>query len=106
MSLHSLFLSAHLLGTALPGPQPEQERGRAEEGSSLGDGTDLGKDRQLLARRMPAVLEWLVSSAGNADGVFDVVISLSLDCPGTDFVDQASLRLPEIHLPVPPECWD
>jgi hypothetical protein len=27
-------------------------------------------------------------------------------CPGTHFVDQADLELTEIHLPLPPECWD
>ena len=27
-------------------------------------------------------------------------------CPGIHFVDQASLRLTEIHLPLPPEYWD
>lgn len=80
MSVHSLFPSAHLLGTEFPGPGPGsgQERGRTEEGSSLADGTDLGKDRQLLAGRMSAVLEWLVSRTENVVGVFDVVISPSL----------------------------
>ena len=27
-------------------------------------------------------------------------------CPGTHSVDQAGLELTEIHLPLPPECWD
>uniref|UniRef100_A0A8C8UFW4 Protein orai-3 n=1 Tax=Peromyscus maniculatus bairdii TaxID=230844 RepID=A0A8C8UFW4_PERMB len=27
-------------------------------------------------------------------------------CPGTHSVDQAGLELREIHLPLPPECWD
>ena len=27
-------------------------------------------------------------------------------CPGTHSVDQAILKLTEIHLPLPPECWD
>ena len=26
-------------------------------------------------------------------------------CPGTHSVDQAGLRLTEIHLPLPPKCW-
>jgi hypothetical protein len=26
--------------------------------------------------------------------------------PGTHYVDQASLKLTEVHLPLPPECWD
>jgi hypothetical protein len=26
--------------------------------------------------------------------------------PGTHSVDQAGLNLTEIHLPLPPECWD
>jgi hypothetical protein len=26
--------------------------------------------------------------------------------PGTNFVDQTGLELIEIHLPLPPECWD
>ena len=27
-------------------------------------------------------------------------------CPGTHFVDQAGLKLTEIDLRLPPECWD
>ena len=30
----------------------------------------------------------------------------TLGFPGTYFVDQAGLKLTEIHLPVPPKCWD
>ena len=26
--------------------------------------------------------------------------------PGTHSVDQAGLELTDIHLPLPPECWD
>ena len=26
--------------------------------------------------------------------------------PGTDYIVQAGLELTEIHLPLPPECWD
>ena len=26
--------------------------------------------------------------------------------PGIHFVDQAGLKLREIHLPLPPQCWD
>jgi hypothetical protein len=37
----------------------------------------------------------------------DCWVSLgSSGCPGTHFVDQAGLELTEIHLPLPPECWD
>jgi hypothetical protein len=38
--------------------------------------------------------------------VFQDRVSLcSPDCPGTHFIDQAGLEL-EIHLPLPPKCWD
>ena len=30
----------------------------------------------------------------------------SPSCPETHSVDQAGLKLTEIHLPLPPECWD
>lgn len=55
----------------------QQERGRAEEGLSLGDMTDLEKDRQLLAGSMSAVLKLLVSRAGNVVEGFDVVMVIS-----------------------------
>ena len=30
----------------------------------------------------------------------------SSGCPGSQFVGQAGLELTEIHLPLPPKCWD
>jgi hypothetical protein len=36
----------------------------------------------------------------------DRVSLCSSGCPGTHFVDQAGLELREIHLPLPPKCWD
>ena len=36
-------------------------------------------------------------------GFFSVLFGA---CPGTHPLDQASLELKDIHLPVPPECWD
>ena len=35
-----------------------------------------------------------------------VSICNSPDCPELALVDQASLELTEIFLPLPPECWD
>jgi hypothetical protein len=29
-----------------------------------------------------------------------------LGCPRTHSVDQAGLKITEIHLPLPPKCWD
>ena len=37
---------------------------------------------------------------------WDRVSMCSLGCFGTCYVDQASLKLVEICLPLPPECWD
>jgi hypothetical protein len=40
-------------------------------------------------------------------GIFRDRVSLcSLGCLRTHFVDQAGLRFTEIHLPLPPSCWD
>jgi hypothetical protein len=36
----------------------------------------------------------------------DRISLCSLGCPGSSFIDQAGLELTEIHLPLPPECWD
>jgi hypothetical protein len=38
--------------------------------------------------------------------VWDRVSLYSSGCPGTYYVDHAGLKLTEIHLPLPPECWD
>jgi hypothetical protein len=56
-------------------------------------------------------LEMLTEDSKNNQQLFGVVfpdrVSLcSPDCPETHFVDQADLRLTEICLPLPPECWD
>jgi hypothetical protein len=39
-------------------------------------------------------------------GKIDRVSLCSPGCPGTHFVDQTGLELIEIHLSLPPECWD
>jgi hypothetical protein len=36
----------------------------------------------------------------------EMVSLCSPGCPGTCSVDQAGFRLTEIHLPLPPKCWD
>ena len=36
----------------------------------------------------------------------DRALLCSPGCPGTHPVDQAGLKLTEIHLPLPSECWD
>jgi hypothetical protein len=40
------------------------------------------------------------------DFFFDRVSLCSPGCPGTHSVDQAGLELIEIHLFLPPKCWD
>ena len=41
------------------------------------------------------------------EGLFwDRVSLYNLGCPGTYSIDQAGLKLKEIHLPPPPKCWD
>jgi hypothetical protein len=38
--------------------------------------------------------------------LWDLVPLCSPGCPGTLSVDWASLKLREIRLPLPPQCWD
>ena len=38
--------------------------------------------------------------------VADRVSLCSPGCPGTHSINQAGLELTEIHLPLPPGCWD
>ena len=35
-----------------------------------------------------------------------VSLCKSWSCPGMRFIDQAGLKLTEIHLRLPPKCWD
>ena len=46
--------------------------------------------------------ELLYSGAGVKTGLLCVALAVS----GTHSVDQAGLELTEIHLPLPPECWN
>ncbi|KAM7320530.1 hypothetical protein ACRRTK_020973 [Alexandromys fortis] len=51
--------------------------------------------------------DYFKSEIGNKIFILQNTVSLcSPVCPGTCFVDQADLKLTEIHLPLPPECWD
>ena len=38
--------------------------------------------------------------------LFETGSPFSPSWPGAHYVDQAGLELTEIHLPLPPECWD
>jgi hypothetical protein len=48
----------------------------------------------------------LVVVVTSGRGHQDRVSQCSLACPGTHSADQAILEHIEIHLPLPPKCWD
>ncbi|XP_052600304.1 bcl-2 homologous antagonist/killer isoform X3 [Peromyscus californicus insignis] len=96
-------------GAAAPA-NPEMDNLLLEPNNVLGQvGRQLAIIGDDINRRYDTefqnLLEQLQPTAGNAYELFTKIAS-SPGCPGTRSVAQAGLKLTEICLPLPPECWD
>ena len=76
---------------------PGLELASGETGRALGWGTELDAWDQPLVQ---------VQTRRNFGYFWNRISLCSSGCPGTFVVNQADLKLTEIHLPLPLECWD